>query len=1077
MKKTFLMLGLLSFSLISKAQYGRVCAGTGSYSPSNWPSTGCSAAVIDSFIPKSTDPVLHYKVSIHLFKKTSGVGNFDNVTYHNCQTIVNNISQEYNSLLAPTLPTSPAQPFVSDPRMDFTLTNVFWHVDDNAFLSGFPHNPINNNYFYQLYGDPNSYNVFLVADPSFNASWTSYYNATPYMNLPSTYYNYGVFDSTNLGAGLYCHELGHGLGFLKHTADTADCNNNSPYWQNPYSPPDFTIEDAKCADNKWGWYPCTPGVVSNNIMGQNQCYRYLSPKQLACYHANYKLGVTSQMTTNGVYDSTNNSVYVSGNQTWSNYRLITGDLVVNGGAQLTINCTIAFVPGARLIVEPMGKLILDGGTLTSACSITGMTFANWSGVQVWGSSNQDESTLRTPVGMPAHQGMISIINGGTIQYAQTAILAGASYNSSGIDFTRTGGIIQAVGASFIGNEQDVEFLLYQKATSASYFKGCTFNQNGLPTASNIAADRVHLYGINGVKFYGNTFIAKSGTLTDPLKGNAISSIDAGYTLDDYIVSGVTTHNTFNVGLGNLFVYAIYAQNTAIFNPIIVNNCVFNYAVKGEIYMNQMHYSTITNNTFTIKAAGSTPTTPDYAVYLDNCHGYSVRGNNITGFLANGIAHPHAGIIVNNGGTGANSVYNNTFINLNMGLWAQGQNQGGTPAGSTGLIMNCNNFTTCTQDIGIVGPALPTGATNGVLNVQGSTTNLALYVRNSYSAGSGGNFNRYYTLNNNYQIKHPSYANTSVIYQPSPQQTFSDSNFVKIMVEPGTYSSTYCPASCTGCRTLPQVHQSIQQHKISLLNMTDGSTQKQSAKDELVYEQNEAGNLANEKIRNFLNDTTLSNPIDSVIAVLNQKHNPNDKKMLAKAHIQKGDYAKAQSYLDTLLAEDSNNKDFYDMHQRMITMHSNPASYIGSLKNSGGLKNTLLQLANNRNKESCTQAQTLLGLAFGSYFQEPIIMPENTNNNGSRFTKNENTVSVIDESIKMYPNPTNTNLFIEYNIGANEAVKVNISDVNGRTIKSALLTSETKINQIDVSEMINGVYFVTLFNNNNLISNKKIVIMK
>lgn len=78
---------------------------------------------------------------------------------------------------------------------------------------------------------------------------------------------------------------------------------------------------------------------------------------------------------------------------------------------------------------------------------------------------------------------------------------------------------------------------------------------------------------------------------------------------------------------------------------------------------------------------------------------------------------------------------------------------------------------------------------------------------------------------------------------------------------------------------------------------------------------------------------------------------------------------------------------------------------------------------------------------------------------------------------MYPNPTNTNLFVEYSIAANETVQVNMSDVNGRMIKSTLLTTGTTINSIDVSELVNGVYFVTLFNNNKLISNKKIVIMK
>ena len=971
--KTISALGLISLGLNAQAQIN--CRTTASGN-SNWPTSGCSKIVIDSFIPKPTDPVKHFKVSIHFFKKTSGVGAFDHATYNNCLEVVQNINANYH-LVSPTLPTSPPQPLISDPRFDFTLANVFWHTDDNAFLSGFPWS--NQFYFYQHYADPNSYNLFFVADPSSGASWTNNYNGVPFSTM-----NFGtaIWDSTNLGGGLNAHEMGHGLGALQHT-DTVGlrCDGTpepNPYNGNPYSPVDFYIEKTDCAH--WGWLPCTPGVVGNNIMGQSECYTYLSPKQIACYHANYAVGNTALMA--GGYDSTHNSIYVY-NETWTQPKLITGDLIVQWS--LTVQCQLKFLPGARLIVLPGARLILDGGTLTS---IQGMY---WPGVQVWGNSTANQSMSH---GFANYQGLVSIVNGGTIQNAQTAISAIAAYNNNTLDWSKTGGIIQAIGANFLGNIKDVAFLYYQNATSASYFKGCTFSQIPLPTGA-WGDDRVSLYGINGVKFYGNTFNGTNAALTSALRGNGITSVDAGYTLDDYVVGSTTTHNTFNTG-GTSFNYNINAQNAAIFNTITVNNTVFGYPLKGSIYMNQMHYSIITNNTIAVKGAYSTLTVPDYAIYLDNCHGYSTRGNVITGYMVNSATHPHVGIIVNNGGTGANSVYNNTFNALNMGLWAQGQNQGSS--GATGLIMNCNSFSGCTQDIGVVGPALPAGSTNGVLQVQGSTTNPALYVRNSYStAGSGGSFNRYYTLNNNYQIKHPSYANTSTIYQPSPQQAYSDSNYVKILVESGTYSSSYCPANCLGCRTLPQVKQSIDQHKQNLLVLANGSNERKNLQDEINYEQNEAGNLANEKIRNFLHDTTLLNPIDSVIAVLKQKHNPNDYKMLVKAYTHKGDYASAQKYLDTLLNQDPLNQDFYDMHRQLITMHASPISYIHALKNNPGLKASLLQLANDRSKESCTQAQILLGLAFGLHFQEPIIMPEN--GNAGRTASDANAITITDESLK------------------------------------------------------------------------------
>ena len=42
-----------------------------------------------------------------------------------------------------------------------------------------------------------------------------------------------------------------------------------------------------------------------------------------------------------------------------------GDLIINNGAELTIQCEVSLPKGAKIIVKPRGKLVLDGAHITN----------------------------------------------------------------------------------------------------------------------------------------------------------------------------------------------------------------------------------------------------------------------------------------------------------------------------------------------------------------------------------------------------------------------------------------------------------------------------------------------------------------------------------------------------------------------------------------------------------------------------------------------------------------------------------------------------------------------------------------
>ncbi|MBP5497444.1 MAG: hypothetical protein J6X98_09790, partial [Bacteroidales bacterium] len=102
------------------------------------------------------------------------------------------------------------------------------------------------------------------------------------------------------------------------------------------------------------------------------------------------------------------------------------------------------VPSAKIIVRPGGKLVVDGGTLTSACS-----GELWQGIEVVGD--------RTKHQLAQYQGIVELRNGATIENAHCAIRTGLA---GGAGYATAGGIIRAEDAHFVNNRRSVEFISY-----------------------------------------------------------------------------------------------------------------------------------------------------------------------------------------------------------------------------------------------------------------------------------------------------------------------------------------------------------------------------------------------------------------------------------------------------------------------------------------------------------------------------------------------------------------------------------------------------------------------------------------
>lgn len=240
--------------------------------------------------------------------------------------------------------------------------------------------------------------------------------------------------------------------------------------------------------------------------------------------------------------------------------------------------------------------------------------------------------------------------------------------------------------------------------------------------------------------------------------------------------------------------------------------------------------------------------------------------------------------------------------------------------------------------------------------------------------------------------------------------------------------------------------------------------------EIDFEKGQLGLESNERIRTFLRDTSLKNPLDSVIAELKLKRNPDYKKQLASVYLQKGDLQHAQDYLDSAMADEPANTDMYDIGLEAISCRANPQGYITALKANATLKNKLLTMAGNPLSAGYGQARAWLSQAFGMKFNEHWVWPAP---NGNRSVSTPDT----DADFVLFPNPAGNSINIAYPVADDESASASFTDVSGRIIRSITLKPGADMHSVETDAFNNGLYFVSLRKGQALIAVKKIVIMK
>lgn len=325
---------------------------------------------------------------------------------------------------------------------------------------------------------------------------------------------------------------------------------------------------------------------------------FVSPLQMGRMHRALATSNIGRFVREG-YNGT--PYVISTNEEWVFPRKMYQNIIIPSGYTLTLYCQLFMVPESRIIVEPGGRLILDGGIIDTA------PYSNmlWQGVEVRGNPSMDQSPMN---GIPTDQGYLEMRNGAEIRNAVIGALIGDSDN---VLPHWHGGVIKVfgthnnVGGKFTNCQRGVVFEKYQwfsgqvMLLNASRFINAEFSYDSDALQGYPMRTHVELHRMGNVRFAACKFKDDRNVTYVSELGTGITSYDARFDVRDHCLTQdggpcVVTRSHFEGLRRGVYVNtSAYPMGFYVQRSDFVNNVcgIYNDGVAGAI--------NVQHNSFTI----------------------------------------------------------------------------------------------------------------------------------------------------------------------------------------------------------------------------------------------------------------------------------------------------------------------------------------------------------------------------------------------------------------------------------------------------------------------------------------------
>lgn len=779
--------------------------------------------------------------------------------------------------------------------------------------------------------------------------------------------------------------------------------------------------------------------------------------------------------------SYSDTVFISSNTTWASERKVHGHIVIEPNATLTVTNTLKLGKDVKIIIEPAGKLVVDGGTITNLCCDD-----LWYGIRVIGDKN-----LRQ---LSQYQGTLEIKNGALIENARTAISTW-----DGEHYSTSGGIVQCINSIFRNNRRCVEFMAYTNHNSSnseidnvSYFTKCNFivDDNNMFAANNATfSNFITMWGVRGIKLNGCTFDDQCATPHTTC--HAIGTADAGYTINEYCqfsnpqlscdcLSTPVRSSVKNVAMG------AEASNTGTNYLLKINRTDFE-SCGVAAYITAINNFRFTENSVNMPLLVNAFNWDAYGgLYSTNSSGYKIEGNNFycMGQPVN-LDFYNLGVQVVESGSDYNTIYRNTFDKLEYGIMSEN---------NSGLQLQCNDFTSSfAYDIYIDGGVSPAQGsytksagnkfTTGVSNIYVVTSNALTY----YYSGTASPSNVYNPVS--------TYGSITKIANATANDCASTlCNIIIPPINPPIIDPIVGPKSApmNGDITLYESLQQIYESRLAdynaagydflLENFEDGDADivatARLMQDTLISLRRAMAEIANRNIDAILQDTVVFDR-ESLNGWYNRINTQTAKYSLINSYFEMGEYALARQELAAIpqrfaltadeLAEYDNFCQYQSLREAVYTDGRNYAQLTED-------EIAELQVIVERNTGvSSAYANSVLCFFYGICRDDELdfdIDIDAPMNSKSTTAVSEESTNEEPLAIYVYPNPADNELNVLFNSLPEGRTTIEFHDVAGRMLLTQEITSTNA--RIDISSLPQGVYMCRIVNGDNIIARDRIV---
>lgn len=1024
------------------------------------------------WIPNNNDEIKYVRVNfVFLHKQNDGLGNFVSGNQEH-ETIINELVSQINTVYSNLSNPSDSNCHVTDGFISDTkiriVPNIIHYTDPYYWNNENDPDPICSTAWLD------SLDEQIVNNPSIEKAINIYFteNATEFNNLV-VYQNTQDPPATIVGCS-YPPNLND---LVRSSRIHMPGVFSKYYWMKNYAP---TVYNEPWDTTIHGWFITSVGnqiahelghslslmhviPCQYNLMAQYPInglfHAFLTPTEIGQIHRHLSISSIRKYTTDDSFLST--PYEITTDTEWdlnfTSYR----NVIVESGFTLTITCKLVMKSNAKIIVKPGGKLVVDGGIITTEDS------RQWQGIEVWGNSSTHQSSINGVCG----QGWLELRNGAVIENAKCAVeLWRPDY------WTTTGGVIHASDATFRNNAMAVRAVCYQNyhpythvpLNYNAYFNNCSFIVDNDYLGTETFQKHVVLAEVDGIAFSGCDFSAnRSVSGVDPWC-IGISAYDAHFSVTSPCTTNNTPcpdeemdHSTFTGLCSGIRASSDgrHPRSFTVRNTLFINN---DFGIHAE----NTDFPTILFNDFRIGGICDF----NYGVCLRNVTGFCIEENLFRPYSKSktttvGIAVYHS--------NGVNDIYRNTFLNLSRANLALGQNTtGGTNSTLLGLTYSCNDFNGNQRDIMVLqrdgagdiqsqqgSSSCPSGNTysNSIFQIYNDGLHQIDYYYNSSEADETPTpsllyrVNRYGTTNANACATH--YGNSPIVKSPSEKSALE-----------AEYLSAYNAYS-----DLRLLYESHMDNSGAQDPTADNSTTTEMLQigAQMAHFSHEYRLAAGDIIRSNLNDS-IANPTELRTWLGNMNDIAADR-MAISSYLQEGDSASAFALANTLPAlyglqgsQLSDHEDYIRLLQLHQTLNSTHRNVFQLTQKETDL---VAGIADNGNGVSQSMARAMME-QLSSRETSSCIDPELPDsergekgwNGYTGVASNRATAS----DVTLSPNPATTWTTVNYTLPGNTTKAVlTLTNMLGVNVLTKELEDVQGNKVIDLRGLATGVYVYTI----------------